>query len=357
MARLTRRALLGGGMTLATLGAAAVGPARAQAQAQAQEPRFFRIGTGPSDTSYFAAGTLISQVVSAPPGARECDRGGSCGVPGLVALSQTTTGSLANIDQVGAGRLESGLAQADVAYYAFHGTGMFRDRGATQSLRAIANLYREAMHIVVRADSPIRTLADLRGRAVSIGEPLSATRITARAILEAAGIPESALQLVGHGPAAAAEALRNGTIAAYFEMSGGPSQSIADLAGQMAIRLVAIDAAMAERLKRTLPFFRDATIAGDAYDNVGATTTLSLGVLWIVHANVSQETVHGLTRALFHQNNRAALDLEPLGTQIKLETALEGVGLTVHQGAALYYFEAGVDRALVERAGQRPAQP
>lgn len=352
MPRLTRRALLGGGLTLATLGGGVVSPAHSQ------EPRFFRIGTGPSDTSYFTAGSLIGQVVSSPPGARECDRGGSCGVPGLVAVTQTTTGSLANIDQVGAGRLDSGLAQADVAYYAFHGTGMFRDRGATRSLRAIANLYREAMHVVVRDDSPIRTLADLRGKTVSIGEPLSATRITTRAVLEAAGIPESALQLIGHGPSAAADALRNGTIQAYFEMAGGPSQTIADLASQTAVRLIAIDGPVAERLKRGFPFFRDHKIAGDAYDSVAETATLSLGVLWIVHADVPQEIVYGLTRALFHQNNRAALDRDPLGAQIKLETALEGVALNVHQGAALYYFEAGVDRGLVERAGQhRPAQP
>jgi TRAP transporter TAXI family solute receptor len=225
-------------------------------------------------------------------------------------------------------------------------------------LRAIANLYHEAMHVVVRAESSIRTIADLRGRAVSIGQPLSATRIAARAVLGAAGVPETGVQLVGHGPSDAAEALRNGTIDAYFEMSGGASQTIFDLAGQIAIRLVALDGAMAERLKRAGPFYRDAKIPADAYERVAETATLSLGVLWIVNADVPQEIVHGLTRALFHQNNRAALDREDLGKQIKLATALEGVGLNVHPGAAFYYFEAGVDRGLVERAGQQqPAQP
>ncbi len=74
--------------------------------AAAQEPRFFRIATGPVDSSYFAVGSLIGNVTSSPPGARDCERGGSCGVPGLIAVTQTTAGPLANIELIGSKRLE-----------------------------------------------------------------------------------------------------------------------------------------------------------------------------------------------------------------------------------------------------------
>ena len=78
-------------------------------RAAAQEPRFFRIATGAVDSSYFGVGTLIGNVVSSPPGARDCERGGSCGVPGLIAVTQTTAGPLANIDLIANKGLESAL--------------------------------------------------------------------------------------------------------------------------------------------------------------------------------------------------------------------------------------------------------
>ena len=107
----------------------------------AQETRFFRIATGPIESGNFAIGTLIGNIVSAPPGSRDCDRGGSCGVPGLISVTQTTPGALANIEAVRAQRFESGLCQADIAYWAYHGSGPFRRQGAVRSVPAIANLY------------------------------------------------------------------------------------------------------------------------------------------------------------------------------------------------------------------------
>jgi TRAP-type uncharacterized transport system substrate-binding protein len=88
----------------------------------------------------FQVASLIGQVVSSPPGARDCARGGTCGVPGMIVVNQTTAGSLANIDLVATGRLDAALCQADLAYWAFHGSGPFARRGGIDSLRAIANL-------------------------------------------------------------------------------------------------------------------------------------------------------------------------------------------------------------------------
>ncbi|HEX2113270.1 MAG TPA: TAXI family TRAP transporter solute-binding subunit [Alphaproteobacteria bacterium] len=313
--------------------------------AAAQEPRFFRIATGPVDSSYFGIGTLIGNVVSSPPGARECERGGSCGVPGLIAVTQTTAGPLANIEAIANNRFESALCQADIAYWAFHGSGMFRKQGAVTNLRAIAGLYPETMHIVARADRKIDDLRRLRGKTVSMGEPNSSTQLTAKAMLQTLGIPERDIKVQNLAPAQAMEALREGKLDAFFLMTGVPAPEIRDLAGNGGIALVPIDSAGVRKLSGAFPFFAEAAIPSQAYPGVPETPSLSVVVLWVVGAEVDEKIVYGLTRALFHPNNRRALDTgHPYGRLIRRDRALDGVALQLHAGAALYYFEEGLIR-------------
>ncbi|HEX3209240.1 MAG TPA: TAXI family TRAP transporter solute-binding subunit, partial [Geminicoccaceae bacterium] len=111
---------------------------------QAQEMRFFRIGTGGVAGTYYPIGGLIADIISSPPGARPCERGGSCGVPGLVAIAQSSNGSVANVDAIQSGELESGFVQSDIAYWAYTGTGIFEGKGKADNLRAIASLFAES---------------------------------------------------------------------------------------------------------------------------------------------------------------------------------------------------------------------
>ena len=122
--------------------------------AQAQDLHFFRIGTGTTGGTYFPIGGEIADAISNPPGSRPCESGGSCGVPGLIAIAQATEGSLANIEALRNSGLEAALAQADVAYAAYTATGVYKGQPPFTKLCAIANLYGEAVHLVVRADSP-----------------------------------------------------------------------------------------------------------------------------------------------------------------------------------------------------------
>ena len=131
------------------------------AAALAQEIQFFRIGTGGTAGTYYPVGGLIANAISNPPGSLACDKGGSCGVPGLVAMVQSSGGSIENVEGIGEGRLELALSQADIAYWAYHGTGLFRDRGAIANLRAIANLYPESLHVVVRRGAGIASIAGI----------------------------------------------------------------------------------------------------------------------------------------------------------------------------------------------------
>ena len=105
---------------------ALAGPGRS---ALAQDLRFFRIGTGTTGGTYFPIGGLIASAVSRPFGAPPCDQGGSCGVEGLIAVAQASLGSVENVDNVANQSIESGLSQADIAFWAYTGTGLYA--GAT----------------------------------------------------------------------------------------------------------------------------------------------------------------------------------------------------------------------------------
>src|SRR5664279_6263739 len=177
-----RHALLGG--FASSLGATLGGlPAAAQ-----QDITFFRIGTGGTAGTYFPIGGLIANAISNPPGSRACADGGSCGVPGLVATAVASNGSVANINGIQSGQLESGFTQSDVAYWAYTCTGVYEGKPKVADLRLIANLYPETIHLVARKGANIKTVADLKGKRVSLDEPGSGTLVDARIILAAFGL-------------------------------------------------------------------------------------------------------------------------------------------------------------------------
>ncbi len=165
-------------LLVALLGAAAPMP----------EARFFRIGTAATGGSYFEVGGLVASAISRPADGPPCDRGGSCGVPGLVAVAQATPGSIENLRLIESGQIESGFAQADLAGWAYQGVNLFAKSGPLRHLRAIASLFPEAAHLVVRADGPIHSLADLTGKTVSLGEEGSGTAADAEVLLSGGGL-------------------------------------------------------------------------------------------------------------------------------------------------------------------------
>lgn len=331
---------------------------------QAQDIRFFRIGTGTTGGTYFPVGGLIANGVSNPPGSRPCDRGGNCGVPGLIVVAQATSGSVENIQSMRSGALESALIQADIAYWASRGTGPFKGQEPVEGLRAIASLYPETVHLVVRADGPIRAVGDLGGKVVSVGEEGSGTLVEARLVMEAHGVREGAFAARHLRPGPAADRLAEGAIDAFFLVAGQPVAAIADLAQRVPIRLVPIEGEAAERLAATLPFVVPGTIPEGTYEGVEATPTLSVAAQWLVRADIEEELVYGITRALWHPNTKRLLEAgHPRGRQIDVSRATTGLGVPLHPGAARYYREIGMqvdaaaepEPAPADRQGGAPA--
>lgn len=329
----------------ALTGGALVGLGLVAGAAVAQDMAFFRIATGGTAGTYFPIGGLIANAISNPPGSRACDAGGSCGVPGLIATAVASNGSVANINGISGGALESGFSQSDVAYWAYTGTGVFEGQPAVESLRAIANLYPESIHLVARADSGIETVADLAGKKVSLDEPGSGTLVDARLILEAYGLTETDIEPEYLKPNQAADLMRDGNMDAFFFVGGFPAGAIAELATSLDITLVPLAGPEAEAITGEYGFFSSNTVPGGTYEGVeNDVETLAVGAQWVTSADQPEELVYGITKALWNDNSRALLDAgHAKGREIVLENALNGIGIPLHPGAARFYEEAGLD--------------
>jgi len=335
------------------------------ASAAIDELRFFRIGTAATSGTYFQIGGVLASAISKPPGARDCARGGTCGVPGLVAVAQASQGSIQNVLAVSAGQLESALVQSDVGYWAFSGTSvpqkrclaarggelakptgmaLLKAKGPIKGLRAIAGLYPEDVHIVVRAESAIQSLRDLKGKRVALGEPESGTLADARLVLEAANVSECDLKGEYLRLSEAADALVQGRIDAMFMTGGFPVPAITDVAATVATRLLPIPHDIAERLAQKYSYFRLDVIPGGTYPGLDVeTATLSIIALWVTRADVDEELVYAITKSLWSDATKRLLETtHPAGHRIHLATALDGVAIPLHPGAARYYREVGI---------------
>lgn len=316
------------------------------ALAQEPEVRVMRIGTGPTGGSYFPIGGVIANLISNPPGALACAAGGSCGVPGLIASALSTDGSVENIVGLTAGNLDMALVQADVARLAYLGQGPFADEPAHDSLRAIASLHPEAVHVVTAASSGIDGIAALRGTRVSLGATRSGTRVTAGMVLGGFGLSPDRIEPVYEGLGRSSDMLADGEIDAFFMVGGYPLGAIQHAAEEIGIRLLPIEGEPAAVLKRQFPFFTSTVIPAGTYHNVSATPTLSVRANLVVDASMSDDLVYAVTRALWLPENVQVLSRDlPETLHVAAADALSGIALPLHRGAARFYREAGLPGA------------
>jgi hypothetical protein len=311
--------------------------------AAAQDITFFRIGTGGTAGTYFPIGGLIANAISNPPGSRSCADGGSCGVPGLVATAVASNGSVANVNAIASGSMQSGFTQSDVAYWAFNGNGIYEGRPKVEVLRAIANLYPESFHLVARKGAGIKTIKDLRGKRMSLDEPGSGTLVDARLILAAYGLTEKELKAEYLKPQQAADKLKDGQLDAFFSVAGWPQGAIAELAATTGIDLVPIDGPEAEALVKQYGFFALDEIPDGAYKNVAGVKTVSVNAIWATSSKQTDQLIYNVTAALWNPNTRKLLDSgHSKGRAIKFETAIQGLGIPLHPGAEKFYQEKGL---------------
>jgi hypothetical protein len=317
--------------TLVAVGLALGGVALAAGFAVAQAPAFLRIATGSVAGTYYPIGRLIAGAISAPPQ--------------LAVTAVASNGSVDNVRAIAGGAVESGFVQADIAFWAYSATGVFAGRPRVEELRSIANLYPESVHLVVRKASNVKSVADLKGKKVSLDEPGSGTLLNAKAILAAFGLGERDIVAEYLSSDQAAAKLKAGSVDAFFFTGGFPAAAIAELASTgSGIDILPITGAPAEKLAKNFPFFAADEIPAGTYKDVGAVKTVAVGAHWVTSSKVSADTVYAVTRALWSDKTRAALDAgHAKGKAIQRATALSGLlGVPLHPGAERFYREVGL---------------
>lgn len=312
--------------------------------AQAADMQFFRIGSGSAGGSYFPIAGLIANAISNPPGSRPCDKGGSCGVPGLVAIAQSSNASVANATGVQTGQMESGLAIAGIVHTAFNGQGKFEGQNKYEDLRVIANLFPEEMHLVLPEGSKLNSIADLKGKRVGIAQAGSGTQVAVLRLLKEFGIDRSNIDEAELNNSQSAEHMADGQLDAYFYVAGTPIAAMVQLDATKGMELYSFSNAELAKIQKVLPYYYAETIPAGTYEGIQYDVkTLAGGAQWMTSAKVSDQLVYDITKALWNDSSQKLFSNgHPKAKMIQLETALSGVTIPLHAGAEKFYREAGV---------------
>ncbi len=326
--------------------AALAGAMLASTVAQAQNPTFFRIGTGSAGGTYFPIGGTIANGISSPPGSRPCDQGGQCGVPGLIAIAQSTTASVFNNAAVQNGELEMGMAAADVTRSMYLGEGKFKGK-PHEKLRVVANLYPEDLHLVLPKGKTINNLGDLKGKRVGIAQAGSGTQVAVLQMLEAWGVNRDNMEEAELNNSQSAERMADGQLDAYFYAAGWPVAAMVQLASTKGMSLHSFSEADLKKINEIIPAYIPSKIPAGVYEGVDKDAlTPAVSALLVVSSDQSEELIYGITKALWNDNTRKLLDNgHAKGKQITAETALDGIaalGVPLHPGAEKFYKEAGM---------------
>ena len=286
------------------------------------------MGTGGTAGTYYGYGGVLGQYIT-----------NNANVNVTVV---STDGSKANIQGIDAGNYQLGTVQSDVMAYAWQGTRAFEEEGKVDSFRTVAGLYAEAVQLVTM-NPEIKTVADLKGKSVSIGAPGSGVYFNAIDILTAAGLKEEDIKAQYQSFADSADALKDGKIDAAFIVAGAPTPAITELCTTNDAYLVPIDGAVADKLMADHPFYTVYEIPAGTYaDQTEAVKTVTVKATLIVNADASEDDVYALTAAIF-DNIDAITEENGKGAELSIENATSGMTVPFHAGAAKYFKEKGVE--------------
>jgi uncharacterized protein len=296
-------------------------------KAFAQDIAYFRIGAGaPGSTLYDLAGQIAS-AISNPPGSRQCDNDGPCGVEGVIGLAQTATDPVSALQSVDGGLVESVIISADIADAAVQGTGPFKKSGPMTELRAIGNVGQLVLHVLVAKEARFADLSALNGKRIAIGVKDSDNAVTAHALLRAAGISEKKTKLMTGDPEAAALDLLGDKVDALVLVAQLPNADVASLMRTGNYKLLSAKPSDDNKSAYVVTDW----IKHKQYSGTDVVATLSVPAVWVVRSSLSNELADGLAKAVL----RAAK------SDGKIHLNLDRLTVPIHPGAEAALAELG----------------
>lgn len=298
----------------------------------AAQQKFVTIGTGGVTGVYYAAGGAICRLLNK-------DRKSH----GIRCSVESTGGSAFNVNTIKEGELDFGMAQSDVQYNAMKGEESFKEGGAHADLRAVFSIHPEPFTVLAHPNAGVTKFEDFKGKRFNVGNPGSGTRASMERLLGAMGWTladfslASELKADEHGPA-----LCDGKIDGFFYGVGHPSDNIQDPTTTCAAKLVPLTGEVVDKLVADNPYYAKATIPGGLYNN-NPEDTETFGVLatLVTSANVPEESVYALTKAVF-ENFDEFKSLHPAFANLEPAKMIkDGLSAPLHPGAEKYYKEKG----------------
>jgi TRAP transporter TAXI family solute receptor len=289
------------------------------------------IATGTTGGVYFPLGGGLASLISK-------------NLPGVVATAEVTPASVDNIRLLAAKRADLAFVLADTAVDALKGEEAFR--GNPVPIVTLTPLYNNFNHLVTVEGTGITTIADLRGKRVSVGPPGSGTEVTALRILEAAGLhPDRDIRRERLSPAASADAIKDRKLDAFFWSGGLPTAAVLDLAASpgMRIRLVPLDTLLPAMQKKWGNLYFRSVIQKEYYPGMPADApTIGVANLLISHRDFSAELAYQITKLVYERRADLA-QVHKEATNITLIGVAGRSPLPFHPGAVRYFKERGVE--------------
>ena len=285
-----------------------------------------RFVTGGESGTYYAFGSVIAQHAT--------------NEAGVAVTALAGNGSQANVMELQDGNAELAFCQSDVMAYAYEGTNLFEETGKVDCFSTVACLYDEQVQIVTLSDD-IKTVADLKGKNVSIGAAGSGVYFNAIDILGAYGLTEQDITPTYESFADSANSLKDGKIDAAFIVAGAPTTAITELSTSKPAKLVALDDAHVDQLLKASPYYSKAVIPAGTYTGQEAdVTTVAVGAVVLAADSVPADTVYAFVADIF--DNAADLtENHAKYAEVNLDKGASITAVPYHEGAAKYFSEKG----------------
>jgi len=292
------------------------------------------IGSGGVTGVYYPTGGAISRMVN-----KKIDE------YGLKVTVESTSGSVFNINAVLSGDLDFGIAQSDRQYQAYHGLAEWADLGRQTDLRSVFALHPEAITLIASEASEIRSVGDLKGKRVNLGNPGSGQLQNSRDVLAAFGLTEDDIIAEYVKEVEAPGLLQDGRLDAFFYTVGHPNGNIKEAtSGRLKVYIVPIVGSEIDTLLAHNPYYSAAVIPHELYPsaiNKRDIETVGVKATLVTSVSADPEIVYAITREIF-ENLEEFKQLHPAFATLTRRNMLEGLTVPLHPGALKFFDEVGL---------------
>lgn len=261
-------------------------------------------------------------------------------IEGLNITAQSTGASAENLRLINRGEAELAFVQNDVMDYAYNGTDMFEGE-ILSNFSAILTLYPEVVQIAATKSSGIRSIADMKGKRVSVGDAGSGTEFNAKQILEAYGLTFNDIRKSNLSFKESSDGLQNGTLDACFVVAGVPNAALQELSLSADMTLVPIGNTQIVEIISQYKYYTEVNISANTYNGVESDTrAIAVKATIAVNNNIPDEEVYNMIKTIFDKQSDLSL-AHAKGNELNIEEAPKGISIPFHPGAVKYYEELG----------------